>query len=319
MDLFLVSHPSSTNLHRQNFISAALAEKSITKGLLGDNLTAHCGIALTSFSTRIYYLSIVPEQFKSLFPDMVLAIIAFAYTFDIANQAFSVDEDLINKPHRPIPSGQMSQEGAYIRWALSWLLFPTIIYVNVGTVAATSLLSWEAWTFLFYVWPKFDNWIARNAFTAVGAVIQLRLIDSVLAHHVPTFENDSSLGYVIFSWLFVTIHIQEFHDIEGDRIAGRQTLPLLISTRGQIWLRVGTAMVMIMAAVVKVSLAGHHCSSVYPVCYLGLCLLFSTSVLFLRLVMLRHKEADKITYKYFYFLATYFMLLFHAHAESRSG
>ncbi|KAJ5998598.1 hypothetical protein N7451_006408 [Penicillium sp. IBT 35674x] len=303
----------------QNAISAALAEKSITKGLLGDNLTAHCGIALTSFSIRLHYLSVVPEQLKSLLPDMVLAIIAFAYTFDIANQAFSVDEDLINKPHRPIPSGQMSQEGAYIRWALSWLLFPTVIYMNVGPVAATLLLSWEAWTFLFYVWPKFDNWIARNAFTAVGAVVQLRLIDAVLAHHVPTIQNGSSLSYVIFSWLFMTIHIQEFHDIEGDKNAGRQTLPLLLSSRGQVWLRVGTAVMMIMAALASVTLTGHRCSSMHSVCFLGLCLLVSTLALSVRLVKLRHKEADKITYKYFYFLSTYLMFFFHAHVEARSG
>ena len=319
MNLFPSSHPSSTNLHRKKFVFAVLAEKSIIEGLLGDNLTAHCGIALASFSTRLHYLGILPEQLKSLFPDMVLAIIAFAYTFDIANQAFSVEEDSINKPHRPIPSGQMSQEGAYIRWALSWSLFPTEICMTTGPVAATLLLSWEAWTFLFYVWPKFDNWVARNAFTAVGAVIQLHLIDSVLAHHVPSFKNESSLGYVIFSWLFMTIHVQEFHDMEGDRNTGRQTLPLLLSSRGRFWLRVGTAVMMVMAAVASVTLTGHRCSSLHSVCFLGLCLLLSTSVLSMRLVVLRRKEADKVTYKYFYFLATYIMLLFHAHIEARSG
>lgn len=244
---------------------------------------------------------------------MTLAVFAFAYTFDIANQAFSVAEDSINKPNRPIPSGKMSVGGAYARWLLSWLILPVAIYATAGPRAATQLIFWEVWTFGFYVWPKCDNWIARNTFTAVGAVTQLGLLDAVIVHATPWSNIRDSLEWLLFFWLLVTIHVQEFHDMEGDKISGRQTLPLLMDPRSRFWLRVATAVVI--AVTVMVNITFINLTNNFEIsCTLGLFHVASMSVLAVRLVMLRTKEADKVTYKYYYTLATYIMLLFCSHS-----
>src|SRR5262245_1738458 len=50
----------------------------------------------------------------------------YAYVFDIANQVLAAEEDALNKPSRPIPSGLMTIRGGILRWIVSWALFPIV-------------------------------------------------------------------------------------------------------------------------------------------------------------------------------------------------
>ncbi|PYH81198.1 hypothetical protein BO82DRAFT_375096 [Aspergillus uvarum CBS 121591] len=299
-------------------ISAITSELSLTSALLGDNFTAHCGNAVACLSARLSDSSLSVQQFSARLPGVCLAILAFAYVFDIANQAFSVEEDSLNKPHRPIPSGIMSMEGGYTRWLLSWILFPILLHLTVGFQATTFLVLWEVWVLLFYVWPKFNNWAARNLFTAVGAVLQLSLLEALLTDlNLPSME-ESSLRWLLFSWLVTTIHVQEFHDMDGDRKAGRQTLPLVLDQRGQFWLRGATATLIACTAISNGLRVDYATVSLEPaLLLLGLCHLLSMLTVAVRLVKLPFKEADKVTYKYYYTLATYTMLHFHVCAARR--
>ncbi|KAE8420829.1 UbiA prenyltransferase family-domain-containing protein [Aspergillus pseudocaelatus] len=294
-------------------ISALLEEAALTRALLDDNSTAHIGNAIVCFSTRLIGSDLTFGQLKTMLPGMALTTFAFSYTFDIANQTFSVEEDTINKPNRPIPSGRLSINGAYTRWLLSWVISLAVIGLTVSLQAALVLLQWEMWVSLFYVWPKFQNWVARNLFTAVGATIQLRLLDTVLVKAIPSFRADSSLMWLLFTWLAWTIHVQEFHDTEGDQRVGRQTLPLIVGRRGQFPLRVLTAMIIGGTGVSSIVLAPIWRTLNPAMLYLGLAHLLFMLTVAVRLVVLPFKEADKVTYKYYYILATYSMLLFHQH------
>ncbi|KAE8165122.1 UbiA prenyltransferase family-domain-containing protein [Aspergillus tamarii] len=296
-------------------ISVLLEEVALTRALLDDNSTAHIGNAIVCLSTRLIGSDLTIEQLKTMLPGMFLTTFAFSYTFDIANQTFSVEEDTINKPNRPIPSGRLSINGAYMRWLLSWAISLAVIGLTVNLKAASMLLQWKVWISLFYVWPKFQNWVARNLFTAVGATIQLRLLDAVLIKTIPSFRADSSLMWLLFTWLVWTIHVQEFHDTEGDERVGRQTLPLIVGRRGQFPLRLMTAIIIGGTGVSSVVLAQIWRAPNPAMLCLGLAhLLFMVNVA-VRLVVLPFKEADKITYKYYYILATYSLLLFRQHTE----
>ncbi|KAE8139064.1 UbiA prenyltransferase family-domain-containing protein [Aspergillus pseudotamarii] len=296
-------------------ISALLEEAALTRALLDDNSTAHIGNAIVCLSTRLIGLDLTLEQLKTMLPGMFLTTFTFAYTFDIANQTFSVEEDTINKPNRPIPSGRLSMNGAYTRWLISWVISLAIIGLTVSHQAALVLLQWEVWVSLFYVWPKFQNWVARNLFTAVGATIQLRLLDAVLVKTIPSFRADSSLTWLLFIWLAWTIHVQEFHDTEGDQRVGRQTLPLIVGRRGQFPLRVVTAMIIGGTGISSIVLAQLWRTPNPAMLYLALAHLLFMLTVAVRLVVLPFKEADKVTYKYYYTLATYSLLLFRQHTE----
>lgn len=295
-------------------------EVQLTIALLRSNWTAHCGNSVACLLTRFFNASLAPKHLRGLLPGMTIITFAFSYSFDIANQAFSVEEDSINKPDRPIVSGRLDIKGAYVRWFLSWILFPALIYLMVDSSAATILILWELWVLVFYIWPKVDHWIARNVFTALGAVLQLSLLDAFLTEALPDYQVDTSLTCLLFSWLVMTIHVQEFHDMEGDRATGRRTLPLLLGSRGQLVLRATTATIIAGTAVANLLRAsmypGRNIHSM-PADMIGLagCHLASMMVVAIRLITMRWKEADKVTYKYCYTLATYIMLLFHASIE----
>ncbi|KAF3386701.1 hypothetical protein F1880_001310 [Penicillium rolfsii] len=300
--------------------SVMIEEIQLTIALLRSNWTAHCGNAVAYLSTRFFSASFAPRHLVGLFPGITIITLAFSYSFDIANQAFSVEEDVINKPDRPIVSGRLAIEGAYARWFLSWILFPVLTYFMVGRSAAIMLILWELWILVFYVWPKVDHWIARNIFTAVGAVFQLGLLDAFLTEALPAYQVDTSLARLLFFWLIMSIHVQEFHDMEGDRATGRRTLPLFLGPQGQLVLRATTATVMVLAAVANLLRAhmywGRSIHSM-PIDMIGLggCHLASMMIAAIRLITMRWKEADKVTYKYYYTFATYMMLLFYAKVE----
>jgi 4-hydroxybenzoate polyprenyltransferase len=297
-----------------------IEEMQLTIAILGSNWTAHCGNSVACLCARFFSASFPPKHLVGLLPGMTIITFVFSYSFDIANQAFSVEEDAINKPDRPVVSGRLAIKGAYARWFLSWILFPVLTYFMVDSSTATILILWEFWVLVFYVWPKVDHWIARNIFTALGAVLQLSLLDAFLTKALPAYQANTSLARLLFSWLVMTIHVQEFHDMEGDRATGRRTLPLLLGPRGQLVLRAATATIMAGTAVVNLLRAHMYWSqSIHsmPADMIGLagCHLASMIIVAIRLITMRWKEADKVTYKYYYTLATYMMLLFHASIE----
>ena len=161
------------------------------------------------------------------------------YVFDIANQIACPEEDRINKPHRPIPAGLMTVNQAKIRLWLAWIVTPIALYFFAGVWAAVHQLHWQGLIFVCYIWPRWSGWFMRNYFTAASYWISARLLNEVLGTGSTASLWDVSFktDLVTSSWLFLTIHMQEFHDIDGDRQTNRKTLPIVLSSRGVVILR----------------------------------------------------------------------------------
>ncbi|CAG8574791.1 7553_t:CDS:2, partial [Gigaspora rosea] len=115
------------------------------------------------------------------------------------SQIASVEEDRINKPYRPIPSGLITIKGSKHRLVAISIIFPIIAYL-IG---------------------------------AFGTLIQLAschyiIIDTKLS----IFELlNSELGIFklgIFFFVMTTAQVQDLRDQKGDKFVGRKTLPLLI-------------------------------------------------------------------------------------------
>lgn len=64
-------------------------------------------------------------------------------------------------------------------------------------------------------------------------------------------------------WLFGTIHVQGFHDIEGDRASGRRTLPIVLSPAGLVRLRQLTFLILTGMALSFVWLGIKLCGDAY--------------------------------------------------------
>lgn len=187
----------------------------------------------------------LPKMAEQLFDTSVCFFWA-TYTFEIVNQTTSPDEDRTNKPYRPIPAGLITTEQAKARWLLAWTVGPAVIHLLSGWRPLWYAFQWELMIYLCYVWPRWSHWFMRNAFAALANYTLQRLLNSVLARSTESWGLPGLIDVTTTGWFMCTSHVQEFHDVEGDRrSAGRKTLPMLLSPEHLRILRAGTAVYII--------------------------------------------------------------------------
>ncbi|KAF7330606.1 UbiA prenyltransferase [Mycena sanguinolenta] len=170
--------------------------------------------SLDSASTRLVVESIAHS----------LAYFAlFVYAFNLANQITGVDEDRINKPDRPLPSGLVTVRGAYIRWY-------AITLFHLAISATWGVLPWTIpWVLInihvnFYGGDK--HWFTKNLiFLSVGSFCQLQAAWGLVA---PITLRETRWAGMLSCMLGIVMNLQDLRDVEGDRIAGRQTLPIVL-------------------------------------------------------------------------------------------
>jgi 4-hydroxybenzoate polyprenyltransferase len=84
---------------------------------------------------------------------------------DISNQSMDPEEDALNKPWRPIPSGLISVAGARrLRWILLPSCFSLSVYLGVHWQGIALALSFLAYNEL----QLHSHWIMRNVLNAWG-------------------------------------------------------------------------------------------------------------------------------------------------------
>jgi len=143
------------------------------------------------------------------------------------NQACGVDEDRINKPWRPIPQGRVSVEEAY---GLAFLL--TIISLWRGFTVS---LTFGLWTVVILFFAIFYNlkpvaaqkhvWVNLTWMSVSRGLIPLPAIWSAFAD--PFALEPWLIGIIAFFWTFSFQTTKDINDIEGDRMFGNRTLPVV--------------------------------------------------------------------------------------------
>ncbi|RAK90535.1 hypothetical protein BO79DRAFT_236694 [Aspergillus costaricaensis CBS 115574] len=196
--------------------------------LLKSNLGAGVLLYLSAACIRL----LPPPDFSAftVVAKIFCVSVSHQYCWDIVNQLTSVDEDRINKPKRPIPAGRLTVIGAKWRWFISWTISPAICYTLLGGEALVIFLLSEALIYICYVWPRLDHWASRNTFPALWTFLSFRLLNSVVCKTYPQLSAQPKVDVILSLWVLGTIHIQEFHDIDGDRKIKRRTLPVLCSS-----------------------------------------------------------------------------------------
>lgn len=143
------------------------------------------------------------------------------------NQIFDQANDRINKPHRPLPSGQMSLGQA---WAFSVLAYSLALLLAAG-------VNWQV--FLIYLFaalatiaysvppvrlkrrPWASNFIISLTRGELLKVAGWAAVATVLDSWEPWY-----IGFIYFLFLMGATTTKDFADIEGDSAAGCVTLPL---------------------------------------------------------------------------------------------
>ncbi len=143
----------------------------------------------------------------------------------ILNDYYDFENDKINAPNRPLPSGQISKRSALVYAALLFaagiaLAYFVNIYALALAVLNTVLEFLYAWKFkpIALLGNTVDSWFAASSFL-YGALITLDFEIVWLLIAMSFFAN---LGREIYG---------DIEDVAGDRKAGAKTLPILVGER----------------------------------------------------------------------------------------
>jgi len=180
-----------------------------------------------------------PIQSKSDLLQVICWVWLHLLQFDLSNQCIGVEEDKLNKPDRPIPSGRISLENA---WRLRWALIP--ICVAYSALYSTPLvLTSLGIALLTIVYNELGvhagHWMGRNLSIALD--YGLFELGATYVGGVNKGTVDTSGLYAVLisiSILATTYHVQDFKDHDGDRAIGRKTFPIVhpVLSRWQIFI-----------------------------------------------------------------------------------
>ncbi|OTA84416.1 hypothetical protein M434DRAFT_83327 [Hypoxylon sp. CO27-5] len=149
--------------------------------------------------------------------------------FDIFNQLSeeAIEEDRINKPWRPLPSGIINREQAS-SLMLKHYIFALIISVNIGGLRQSmSLILLGTW---YNAGGGADkSFVIRNVINAAG-ILSFASGAMEVALGTPLLMTRSSMQWlgILASVIFSTIQTQDLYDMEGDSYRNRKTMPLVV-------------------------------------------------------------------------------------------
>lgn len=285
-----------------------MREFEIMRRLLSSNLLASMGFQTCVLVSRLILAPTVHGPILLLFRFIFIAI-ASAYGFEICQQMMSVEEDRQNKPTRPIPAGMLSVQAAVRRCALSWVLSPLALVAACSVRASGWLVCSFAWAYFCYIWPRPRHWFFKNAFTAVYQITFVRLVDSLVVLHTPYPGSKAILDVTYAIWILSTIHIQDFHDIEGDRKVGRQTLPVVLEGSTLVLVRRGTAQFLVLFAILA-AIFGYQDGGSWTVLLFAVLQLASAIATSLRLLRSESLKESERTYRLFYVPAGLILVMY---------
>jgi 4-hydroxybenzoate polyprenyltransferase len=157
----------------------------------------------------------------------VLAAAALNAASNGLNQICDLENDRINKPHRPLPSGALTARQAWIFVVVAYATALALVMpVNRQTLviyaaAAVATILYSAPPVRFKRHPLGSNLVIALVRGELLKVAGWAAVATVLVSIEPWY-----IGFVYFVFLLGATTTKDFADIEGDRAAGCVTLPV---------------------------------------------------------------------------------------------
>jgi 4-hydroxybenzoate polyprenyltransferase len=143
------------------------------------------------------------------------------------NQICDLQNDRVNKPHRPLPSGRLTIMGAAIFVLVTYVVALALVAcVNTQTfviyvAAALATVAYSAPPIRLKRHPVGSNVIIALVRGELLKVAGWAAVSTVLTSIEPWY-----IGFIYFLFLLGATTTKDFADIEGDRAAGCITLPV---------------------------------------------------------------------------------------------
>ena len=237
------------------------------------------------------------DELPSVLGRSLLYFWLYIYAFCLPNQITAIEEDRRNKPYRPLVVGAVSLRGAWVRWLVVMVAF-SIVGAWLGVFAYTLL--WQVLIIGSNILGGARSWVFKNLSMSLGIVAQLGAAWQMMIPLTPTAWRWILLPAVV---IFPLISLQDLRDVEGDRVIGRRTFPLVFGERATRIL-LGIAFALLPLAVHGAVMGPSGARWSVWMCEGTLALM--ALVIAARVLLLRSKSADHHTYM---FLTYWYCLL----------
>ncbi len=225
------------------------------------------------------------------FPAVLIWIGLAALDFSIANQRLpaSIVEDRLNKPYRPIASGKISPRSALkLRLAVCLTGFTLSRYMGSQYAFIIQMMTTYCYNDLG---GSQGLWIIRDVESAIGLVSWLFGCMSVAGGPDLQYSPQEVLSAVVlFIAMASTVAIQDFRDLEGDRVTGRHTLPIIVGEGIARFLMAASLLLWSFGVPILLGKIG----------MMTLALNATGVALAMRLIFVRSRGADKRSLEYWY-------------------
>ncbi len=207
------------------------------------------------------------------------------FAIDNQRRPKAIQEDILNKPWRSMPSKRLTPEEARV---LMLIAYPTALVLSIYLGATTSCV-----VLVFFGWVYNDlggadkNPIIRNLINGVGYL-------SFASGATVVASGHSLFNEMAYRWLSITgavvvttVQLQDMSDQEGDSIRGRRTVPLVLGDGPARW-----------TIAVPVVFWSFICPTFWSLGPVGFVLpvIFGT-IVSSRILLVRTLKGDKLTFK----------------------
>ena len=148
-----------------------------------------------------------------------------AFNINNQRQTNALEEDRLNKPWRPMPSGRLTRARAR---ELALTAYPLAFIASIALGGGTTQCILLA--FFGYLYNDLNggdnSWPLRNVLNACGfTCFASGALEVALQSHIKSEMTPwlSMIGAVVYT----TVHMQDMYDQPGDSAAGRRTIPLV--------------------------------------------------------------------------------------------
>ncbi|KAJ7160989.1 UbiA prenyltransferase family-domain-containing protein [Mycena filopes] len=209
--------------------------------------------------------------------------------FNMANQMSNSEEDSLNKPYRPIPSGLITAQKTRI---LRWILMPVCLGISWSYNVFSAGISL---TLAFIAYNEFglDNyWYTKNFLNAIG-LVSWNVGATTIISGAESMQGTWLAPWISIALISSTIHIQDFRDVVGDKQQGRTTFPVVMPEFSRL---ASSIIILVWSVILPV-----YCNPNIPAAVL---LVFCGLAISLRLMYKRDEADDKISLRVYMFWLT---------------
>lgn len=145
----------------------------------------------------------------------------YACVFCYSNQIAGIQEDRLNKPNRPLVTGMVSLQGAWVRWLVIMVLYDLVSWW-------LGVLEWAILWQIILVLHNFGGW-ARHWFSKNLAMSLALIAELAAGWQLVGPITPDAWRWILFLAviLFPCVILQDLRDMKGDQANRRKTFPLV--------------------------------------------------------------------------------------------